>query len=395
MRGMIWLLAVVASLLVPAACWWATTPSRRRCRTWDQRRLAALETARALHQRRQTLQQEQRMLEQTMSQLAGLYDLTKQLLVTLDRHEAARGLADALADAFPRVAFRLAFMDQEGPSPSIASVLQLREDGVVEGTAGPEDRWLSARLLQQPMIWSSYPMVGMVSTVDLERPEGLERATAFPLLLDGALQGFLVAVQLPPRDADRCGILVSQFALAVRRIRLYERVQALAIRDGLTGVFIRRYFLSRLQEEVTRAAWHDHALAFLMVDLDHFKRVNDTYGHLVGDAVLREIAALLRTQVREVDLVGRYGGEEFGIGLLDTGRDAAQVVAERIRQAAATATFRACHEPLTLTVSIGIAAFPQDAADAAELIAHADAAMYHAKEAGRNRVSAYAGLPRP
>ena len=169
----------------------------------------------------------------------------------------------------------------------------------------------------------------------------------------------------------------------------------MAIRDGLTGLFVRRHFLSRLQEEVARAARHDHALAFLMVDLDHFKRVNDTYGHLVGDAVLREIAALLRTQVREVDLVGRYGGEEFGIGLLDTGRDAAQVVAERIRQAAATATFRACHEPLTLTVSIGIAAFPQDAADAAELIAHADAAMYHAKEAGRNRVSAYAGLPRP
>ena len=384
----------VSAMTVPAAAWWATASDRRRCAEWDHRRLAALEAARGLTQRQQTLRREHETLERTMNQLAGLYDLTKRLLVTLDRHEAACGLADALTGTFPRVAFRLCFVQSDSGPPAVSLMLSLRSDGIVEESAASEDQWLLARLARQPVVWSAHPMVGMAPTVDVELPAALQTATAFPFLLDGALQGFLVAGDLPVDDVERCGILVSQFAPAVRRIRLYERVQELAIRDGLTGVFVRRHFLSRLQEEVARAARHDLPLAFLMVDLDHFKRINDTYGHLVGDAVLREAAALLRTQVRDVDLVGRYGGEEFGIGLLDTAPAQAQLVAERIRQAMGAAAFRAYDERLAITVSIGIAVFPQDAADAAELVEHADAAMYQAKQAGRNHVLRYAGLPR-
>lgn len=386
--------AAAAVMTGPAAAWWATAADRRRCAAWDRRRVAAVEATRALSQRHDTLRREHETLERTMSRLARLYDLTKQLLVTLDRHEAARGLADALTSAFPRVTFRLAFLQLDGDQPRVSSVLQLRPDGVAEEPPTPADQWLLVRFSRQPVIWSSHPMVGMASAVEVELPEGLRAATAFPLMMDEALQGFLVAEGLLPEDVERCGILVSQFALAVRRIRLYERVQELAIRDGLTGVFVRRHFLARLQEEVARAARHGLPLTFLMVDLDQFKRVNDTYGHLVGDAVLRELAALLRTQVRDVDLVGRYGGEEFGVGLLDTGSDAARVVAERIRQAIGTATFRVYDERLAMTVSIGVAAFPQDATDAAELVEHADAAMYEAKQAGRNQVAVYAGLPR-
>lgn len=384
--------AAVASLLVPAAAWWATVEDRRRGAAWERRRLAAVQTVRTLSQRQEALRQEHETLERTMSQLAGLYDLTKQLLLTLDRREAAHGLGDALTGAFPEAVFHLGLVPPEGGSPTV--VLQLRGDGVTEVSLTSDDQWVLARLLRQPVIWSAYPMVGLAATADPEIPEGLRAATAFPLLMDGALQGFLAVERLCPDDVERCGILVSQFALALRRIRLYERVQELAIRDGLTGVFVRRHFLARLQEEVARAARHESPLAFLMVDLDHFKLVNDTHGHLAGDTVLRELAALLRTQVRDVDLVGRYGGEEFGIGLLDTGPGPAQVVAERIRQAVAAATFRAYDERLAITVSIGVAGFPRDAADAADLVERADAAMYQAKEAGRNRVSVAAGLPR-
>jgi len=384
--------AAVSSLLVPAAAWWVTAADRRRCAAWERRRLAAVETARALSQRQQGLRQEHETLERTMSQLAGLYDLTKRLLLTLDRREAARGLADALTGAFPQAAFRLGLVSPEVGVPP--AVLQLQGDGVEDASVTPDDQWVLAHFLRQPVIWSVHPMVGMAATADAEVPEGLRAATAFPLFMDRALQGFLVADHLLPDDVERCGILVSQFALALRRIRLYERVQELAIRDGLTGVFVRRHFLARLQEEVARAARHGSPLAFLMVDLDHFKQVNDTHGHLVGDTVLRELAALLRTQVRDVDLVGRYGGEEFGIGLLDTGPGPAQVVAERIRQAVATAAFRAYDERLAVTVSIGVAGFPQDAVDTAELVERADAAMYQAKQAGRNHVEVAAGLPR-
>lgn len=372
-------------LVVPAAASCAASASRRRRREWERRWGVAQMAARRVGQQHETLRQDHAALEQTMSRLAGLYELTKRLLVTLDRHDAARGLADALTDAFPRAAFRLVWV-QVGERPLIRAVMRLGERGVVDESPTAEEQWLLDGLVRHPTMWSALPSVGVASTVDVATPEALRSATAFPLLADGALQGFLVADQVSPEGIERCGILISQFALAVRRIRLYEQVQELAIRDGLTGVLVRRHFLGRLQEEVARAARHDMSLSFLMVDIDYFKQVNDTHGHLVGDTVLRELAALLRTHVRDVDLLGRYGGEEFGIGLLETDAAQAQLAAERIRHAVAAAVFRAYDERLTITVSIGIAAFPRDAADAAELVERADTAMYRAKASGRNQV---------
>lgn len=377
--GVLWVTAV------PAAAYVATSAERRRRQEWARRRTQALDAARRIGQQQASLRQDHAALERTMTQLAGLYDLTKRLLVTLDRRDAALGLSDALTDAFPHATFRLVFTQPHGGA--LQTAMDLDSRGVTEEIPTPDDQWLMERLQQRPMLWSSMPSIGALPSLGADVPELLRHAVAFPFLLDGELQGFLVVRHITPDDVERCGILISQFALAVRRIRLYERVQELAIRDGLTGLFVRRHFMSRLQEETARAARHDLSLSFLMVDLDHFKRINDTYGHLVGDTVLRELAALLKQQVRDVDLLGRYGGEEFGIGLLETEAAQALIVAERIRHAVAAAVFQAYDERLSLTVSIGIAAFPRDAADAAELVERADAAMYQAKSAGRNQIA--------
>lgn len=184
---------------------------------------------------------------------------------------------------------------------------------------------------------------------------------------------------------DHWAIVSGQLALGLQRIALYRQVQELATHDGLTGLLVRRTFRERLEEEVERSVRRSAPVTFLMVDLDRFKEVNDTYGHLVGDVVLREIAALIRGSVREMDLVGRYGGEEFGVLLPEAGVELGVQIAERIRRTIESTPIRAYDEEIQMTVSIGAALCPRDSSRVEELIEKADQAMYRAKGMGRNR----------
>jgi diguanylate cyclase (GGDEF)-like protein len=203
------------------------------------------------------------------------------------------------------------------------------------------------------------------------------------------LLGYLAFKGLNPTDKDKVLILVNQFALALRRLRLYQQIERLAITDSLTEVYTRRYILNRFEEEVTRSQIRKIQLSFLMIDVDFFKRVNDEYGHLTGDQILREVAGLIKENVRGIDIVGRYGGEEFCVVLPDTDRDGAHYVAERIRSAIEGTPLKAYDNVLKITVSIGHATFPDDGKNCAELLDKADAALYRAKDMGRNRICAF------
>ncbi len=162
----------------------------------------------------------------------------------------------------------------------------------------------------------------------------------------------------------------------------------LAHTDPLTQVLNRRALTVRLASELERARRYDSVLTLLMVDLDHFKKVNDTYGHLVGDEVLREVATLLQNEVRSVDVVARYGGEEFVAVLPETSLAGAMIFAERIREhVAATPFASSLVEPLRLTASIGVSSYPSATISTVDdLFARADEALYRAKADGRNRV---------
>lgn len=200
------------------------------------------------------------------------------------------------------------------------------------------------------------------------------------------LSGVLIVEDLAKVQRKMLSMIANQVSLQLSRIYLYQQVEGLAITDALTGLYVRRYFLERAQEELARAKRHGLPSTLLIADLDRFKGKNDTYGHLVGDIVLKEVARLLQQNLREVDLVARYGGEEFIFLLIETSVEQAMLIAQRLRQLVELHPIRAYDELLSQTISIGIAGFPEDADILEDLIRQADTALYAAKSAGRNRV---------
>ena len=190
-------------------------------------------------------------------------------------------------------------------------------------------------------------------------------------------------------DLTIISTLADQAAVAINNARLYE----MAVTDGLTKLYIRRHFMQRFDDEYRRASRYGHQLSLLMLDIDHFKRFNDTYGHQAGDKVLVEAAKLYKRMVRSTDIVGRYGGEEFCILLPETYTKGAIAIAERLRQEMSNMTIMYKDAELKVTTSIGIATFPRDAKEPQDLIRKADIALYRSKEEGRNRVTSFSPPP--
>lgn len=186
-------------------------------------------------------------------------------------------------------------------------------------------------------------------------------------------------------DLAKLETLLSALAYPLRNALAYRDALLASRKDALTGVGNRAAFEEALAREVLLAQRSGQPLALLVLDLDHFKHINDLYGHPVGDSVLKETAACIRADLRATDLLFRYGGEEFVVLLGNTDKSGALGVAERIRQAIATHGF--CQGNLLVTVSIGVAVLAAGEC-AGDLFARADAALYRAKAAGRNRVDA-------
>ena len=168
-----------------------------------------------------------------------------------------------------------------------------------------------------------------------------------------------------------------------------KQLEKLSITDELTGLYNRRYLMRMLKSEYRRALRHNRNLALLMLDIDHFKQVNDHFGHLCGDLVLQDIGRVVKEHVRSVDLVTRYGGEEIAVVLIEAGASSALEVAEKLRREVETHTFVCEGKSLKVTVSIGASAHPgENIRSWKQLLNTADQAMYRAKQAGRNRVVA-------
>lgn len=213
--------------------------------------------------------------------------------------------------------------------------------------------------------------------------------TVLPLEIYRVPIGYLIASGIEEKDKDKFHILAHQFILGAKRAILYQRVQELAVTDALTGVSSRRYYLERAKEEVERSRKFSHIFSCLMIDIDHFKDYNDRYGHLVGDGILKEVSRIIKENIRQIDLLCRYGGEEFSLILTDTDNEQARFAAERIRQEVGDKHIKVYDEELQVTISVGISTFPRDGQEIEEVIDRADMALYQAKNTGRNRVCVY------
>jgi diguanylate cyclase (GGDEF)-like protein len=213
-----------------------------------------------------------------------------------------------------------------------------------------------------------------------------------PLTSHGQNSGVLTAEsnnvdQFTERDLQMLSIVARSAALALENAELHKRTEELIIIDELTETYNYRYFIQKLQEEKRRAIRYSLPLSLIMVDIDRFKKLNDTYGHESGNIVLKELSCIIKDCIRDVDIFARYGGEEFAIILPQTPQREAAVIGERIREQVESALIDVGKAGrLKITVSVGVTSFPENGKSQEELVSVADQAMYRAKGEGRNLV---------
>lgn len=230
--------------------------------------------------------------------------------------------------------------------------------------------------------------------IEGEEPEcrTIRSIVTMPLMARGEAIGVLT-LNSPKPDAftediqQVLKIIEYPASVVVDNARLHERTKKMAITDGLTRLYNHKHFYELLEQEFHRTKRYQASVVMIMIDIDFFKQINDTYGHQVGDDILKELAIVVRAQVRDIDILARYGGEEFAALLPQTTLEQAAIVAERIRSAVEMNEFSTSKGIIKITVSLGVAGYPEmDINSQVELVKRADAALYRAKETGKNRV---------
>jgi len=220
--------------------------------------------------------------------------------------------------------------------------------------------------------------------------KNIRSVIAVPMLYEQELLGLFVMLSEKRDflDTFQIGILevlCNQASISIANAQLHAEIEKLATTDGLTGLYNHRRFQENLTEEFKRLNRHSSPVSLMLTDIDYFKKVNDNYGHPVGDIVLKGVSKIIRDEIRDMDMPARYGGEEFAVILPGTDADGARNIAERLRKAVMDTTFSADGKSLKITISIGIATAPVDAKGKEELIEKTDKALYHAKHNGRNQ----------
>ncbi len=317
-------------------------------------------------------------LNKEFSQIAELYELTKDICKSLDEEKVFN-------------IFRQNLRKHIGPGDcryikDSAELIKYKDYTILALANGSQTTAL------QPVPLASGSQNTALQPVPLASSEN-QTMVLQPMALPNGRQsmvlqpiGYLAFDSILEEDKDKLPILAQQFLIGLRSAIFYQKVSQLSITDTLTQVYSRRYFLERFNEELRRCENNKLRLSFLMIDIDNFKQYNDRYGHLVGDGILRQVSKIIRDTIRQIDFIGRYGGEELSIVLAETDREQANFAAERIRQAIASAVIKVYDEELKVTVSIGVSTFPDNAAHMRDLIEMADQALYLAKETGKNKV---------
>ncbi|MDP9267859.1 MAG: diguanylate cyclase [Acidobacteriota bacterium] len=321
------------------------------------------------------------------SQLEAINAIARQTTAVLERDELLRKVCTLILQSFPLVDHVVLTL-REGESLVVYAHQGKLTPTVEMGNTLPVDQGISGRALA-----TGRAVVINDVTADPAYVQGFVETRSemcLPLISFGKQLGVVclesaTAGAFEQTDVQPLESVADIIATAIQNANYFDQAKALANVDGLTGAFNRRFFESRITEELERAGRYGKQLAVIMLDIDHFKRLNDEFGHLLGDEVLRQVSALFRSQLRKVDFVCRYGGEEFVLLLPETSGEDALAVAEKVRRVIEAHSFPGVPRPVT--ISIGVAEFPTHGASRDEIVRAADLALYASKQSGRNRVT--------
>jgi diguanylate cyclase (GGDEF)-like protein len=322
-------------------------------------------------------------------QMEAINAIAKQTTATLEPKDLMEKVCSLMLQFFP-VEHTAILLREEGGG---RLVLQAQSGGsedyaLQDYPAQPCQRALSTNTT---VVENDIGSSGMLNGQDV-RAEARSRMCT-PLVSFGETIGVLVCESIRPRafqsaDVQALESVADIVATAIQNAGYVEKIRQLAFKDGLTGLFNRRFFEMRILEEIERTTRYKGSMSVVMIDIDHFKRINDEFGHLLGDEVLRQVSNILAQHLRKLDFVCRFGGEEFAIILPETPGDNAVAVADKLRRVVEGWHFPGVPRPVT--ISAGVAATPMHGKNRDEIIRSADMAMYSAKQSGRNLV-VYAG----
>jgi diguanylate cyclase (GGDEF)-like protein len=273
-----------------------------------------------------------------------------------------------------------------------------------KGLQPPEKRIFSLKKTLLDMAVKNMETINLSDVRDYRQPvmpfrtANVCSVVVVPLLYEREILGILVLLSeethaFSPQQKEILEVLGNQASISMANARFHSEIERLAVTDGLTGLFNHRHFQERLSQEFLRLGRFTEPMSLLLLDIDYFKKVNDTYGHPVGDAVLKGVAGKVRKTIRTIDIPARYGGEEFAVVLLNTDAKGAMNMAERLRNAVSETAFHSEGRTFNVTLSIGISTYPDGIKSKEELIERADKALYHAKRSGRNRSVLWSELP--
>jgi len=322
----------------------------------------------------------------------NLRKLAEELTASLSWPDLAQKAVDRAMDFIPRGDFaKVALAHGEDRKLPVVAKRRLRPVGNWSAKQGDIFDFWCIKNRKRLIIMDTQEDFRFVLN-DAERKDNVRSLIVAPIFHEGRVAGTIAIHATRPSvfsydDLRLLDAIATLASSAISNAILFAKTEELAIKDSLTGLFVRRYFFDRLKEEHRRALLNQKSLSFLMCDLDHFKECNDHFGHQGGDLMLVQFAGILR-QCLKGSLLARYGGEEFAILLPETTKAEAVKIAEQIRKAVEKTEFHIRREQVKMTVSIGAANLPDDTLDAESLVQKADRALYQAKREGRNRVCA-------
>jgi len=361
-----------------------------------ERTTAALMESEAELRKLSQAESDQRRLAEALRDAAAALNSTLKLEEVLDR------ILDSIGKIAAHDAVFMVMLEGDGARLAGHRGTSLQQTG----TAGGQAHYRLTDLpLLGPLLDTRQPCL-IADTLDdptcssgCRMIPGTRSCLGIPLEIRGSMVGAIVLTSATPglftaASAQRVRSFANQASIAIDNARLFQQAHHHSVTDGLTGLKNRRHFFDLAKVEFERIRRYGRSLSIVMIDIDRFKNLNDAYGHLVGDAVLREVARRLQEAVRTIDTLARYGGEEFVVLMPETELAEALLVAERVRQSVAEPPVVDNGVTVSTTISVGVAEIDEQCASLEDALKCADKALYAAKAAGRNRVEAYQDLER-